>query len=249
MSNIDVVISSKVLTNRNEDNYPIFCYRVFNESFEKGGRFYFIHQNIKKYEYVENGVKEYKKPIKSIGFNKKTKKRDTNLTELDFKSMHPNLILNSCGIKCQSNLYDVPDVHRNVVKMFIIICFNAKSRKFALSALRIKLLNAKDKFDNPTPLMKGDFDKINNHFKITNPILYNNFYTGIGILLQKKDSDILNKIMKECVDNLIPMVPYHDSIVVKTINKDKAYNIMMKAYKEVAGFDPIIEEVPAGNLI
>ena len=50
MSNIDVVISSKVLTNRNEDNYPIFCYRVFNESFEKGGRFYFIHQNIKKYE-------------------------------------------------------------------------------------------------------------------------------------------------------------------------------------------------------
>ena len=251
MNDIEVVITTNILSNRNvNDLYQIFCYRVFNEDFSKGGRFYFECQNIKKYKNEITG--EIKKPIKSIGRNLKTHKPETNLIELDFKCMHPNLILNEENISCKKTLYDIEYndkvINREKVKKFLLICFNAESKRSALAALWSSLKNAEDKNGKRIPLYKGEFDIINEHFETYYPKLAENFYKGLGLYLQKKDSDIMSSIMKECVNNLIPMVPYHDSIVVKMKDKEKAIRIMNESYKKITGFDPIIEEVAAGNL-
>jgi hypothetical protein len=217
----------KVESNALNLNNSIYCYRIFNKDFTHGGRFYFLTQNLPK---DLNG----KKPIMAID-------GDKDLCELDFKSLHPNLTLNFLGIKCSSELYDAPNVDRARVKLFVLICFNSKNISQAAKAYRYHSIEN-------NIYKKGDFELICDFYKNKFPKLYNEFFLLTGPTIQFHDSNIMNSIMQGCIDKKIPMIPYHDSIVIRAAQKEKALKIMSNAYTDYVytltgkRFKPIIEE-------
>ena len=59
------------------------------------------------------------------------------------------------------------------------------------------------------------------------------FNTGAGLRLQRKDSDIVTKLLNEFVNNNIPLVTVHDSAIVQVRHVQSLKMLMAEAYSEV----------------
>jgi len=61
------------------------------------------------------------------------------------------------------------------------------------------------------------------------------FYTGFGVKLQFRDSQIAEKIMLHFARNGIPCLPIHDSFVMHHGYENELEEQMLRAYREVMG--------------
>jgi DNA-binding ferritin-like protein (Dps family) len=66
-------------------------------------------------------------------------------------------------------------------------------------------------------------------------------FSGVGLDLQNKDSQIMEKILMKLHDYGICGLPIHDSVLVEKKYTDLLYEIMMNAYEEVMGFEPVLK--------
>ena len=202
-------------------------YRVFNNSsFEQGGRFYGgWWQNI---------------PNKQDGNKLRHLVRiDNAITkEFDFKAMHPTILYNKAGLEVPADdVYTVKghEHHRDFFKTVFNAMLNAKN-KSGLSRsdkLKAKLLD----YGVDLTLLE-----VINILEDKHKAISDYFYTGIGLTLQKLDSDIAELIMLECASEGITALPIHDSMIGKSGHSHRVHEIMISAYKIHLGDTPKVDQ-------
>ena len=65
---------------------------------------------------------------------------------------------------------------------------------------------------------------------------------GIGKILQYEESRIAERVLIELTDKNIVCLPIHDSFIVAESNEKELVNAMTNAYKQVVGFNPLIDK-------
>ena len=72
--------------------------------------------------------------------------------------------------------------------------------------------------------------------------IQNRFFTRAWTWLQRLDSDIAEMVMLKMLNEEdIPVLPLHDSFIVRTIFKDILSDVMEKSFKEVIKGEPTID--------
>lgn len=184
-------------------------YRVFNNrSFEQGGRFYggwWQH------------AKKHLRPFITI---------DGQATvEADFKGLHPAILFAKAGLEIPPDPYSlVPGIADNET-----LRDHAKTTFLALLNATGTTKEPRN-FDSAAHGMtaKAFRQKVKDGF----PTLPGIFGTGIGLYLQREDSDMAEQIMLHFADKDVPVLPVHDSFIIAAENKDELVRVMQAVFYE-----------------
>lgn len=212
----------------------LYLFRVFNrggDRYQFGGRFY---------TKIFQGIPQNVRPSVTIdGYP---------TIELDFSAHHLRILYHKEGIDFQGEVYiyaksDTPNKDKRLIhKKIAMIAINAETRRSAILAVRNALIEEKKvgKFNSEIPTdnqLNVLYDGFLNHHK---PIAK---YVGAdaGIQLQRIDSDIMNEILVQLTKLKIVGLPIHDSVIVQIKHQEKLKELMIKYYKKLLKFNPIIE--------
>lgn len=236
-----------------EGRYVVpWCRRIFNESFDNGGRFYGSFQQLPKKE---------RDKILIDGFS---------TVEPDYSGYHINLLYTWEGRQFKGDPYDIEGIDRGLVKAVMLPLLNhenlaslaaqiTKSAKPEIKAAyerwqskqRLyeinRALGVRARQPEKPDYLKGFIEGIPastqgkliiEAIKKKHPLIAHHFGTkGIGLKLQKQDSEIMAAVLCKLAANGIPALPIHDSLRVKTINQFHTADIMKSEYKRMTGFD------------
>jgi hypothetical protein len=174
--------------------------------------------------------------------------------EVDYKGLHVAILSAQRGIEDNpKDRYDLGDQilpqfdlkqQRAIVKLLVLTAINAKTETATFQAFR---------YDQPTGSLEGkltniELSKLLEAFLSKNPHLREDLCSDKGIKLMYIDSQITEQIIKEFVDNNIPILSVHDSYLVETDRVDFLRNAMSKATIKLVGRDLAVEqEVPSYN--
>ena len=189
-------------------------YRVFNHSdeFNEGGRFYSFFQNIRSKRRPE---------LKING---------TDTTEIDYKSIHPQLLyLKATGSLMEGDPYTVAghEEYRKIYKKVLMILINSNNIGSCKRAIILALRNEGIKD------IKADVFIQNMKDKHTQIAKY--FHSGEGLRLQFIDSKIAEYIMLKSVDLGIPILGIHDSFITTVNNEEILTELMDEACLKIIG--------------
>lgn len=181
--------------------------------------------------------------------------------EADYKSLHCSILYEKEGIvldedwDCYANPNTLMSMNSEIVnarritdpkfnparslfKVAMLIMLNAKDYHSAVMALIQKYNNDQNKtLDKQEYAGIIEFDP---HFifevmKEHNSFIAKYFFSDSGIMLQKVDSDIMEYILKYCVERNIPVLPVHDSVIVPESKIGEVVRVMKEAFKIVVG--------------
>lgn len=171
--------------------------------------------------------------------------------EVDYVSFHPRMIYHRARIGAQGDLYALPsltDAHptfdsavlRKAIKTLWLVVINSSRRQLATARRsdRTELLR-EWKISLPECLHPADVIDL---ILKEHPQVADQFGVGVGLKLQAIDAQICEAILIEGANNGIPILPIHDSFVVRARDKDFLKTAMTYHYKAKLGFDPAIEE-------
>lgn len=219
--------------------------RKFKESFELTGRLYAPFTTWKKEHRLGitfSGVKAY---------------------SLDLSQLHPTLILRTQhGLEQETGLftglnadpYDMPDfflLPRAVHKTLVNACFNARSLDSAARALinaywRLdhedneyvcKIYKGRSKREGRKcfPGNKKEALKYIESFKFRHPQLADSVCSGIGLELQKSDSDYMINVIRIANEIQVPVLPVHDEVVFPETQLEIMKYVLSKAFSWTFG--------------
>lgn len=151
--------------------------------------------------------------------------------ELDFVAMHPQLLHAMEGLPFPDDPYRLPGCTRDEVKDAFLIGLNADSERSAIAALANKWsgehMGGEDD-ESTVPAdgsaseaggqnLKALRDRARFVLDATqrSTLLHKAFFTGIGLKLMRKDSDLLVAILIAAAREGIVALPIHDSLVVQ----------------------------------
>ncbi len=200
--------------------------RIFNINFTKGGRFY---------GGVESIPSELR-PLLNIN--------GSPTIEFDYASYQIRMLYHKRKINyiqdaysdlCTGNILN----ERDMYKLVALIVLNSSNEKAALKGIRNKfseqgLMDSKSKTDT---VLKAFIKNFEDH----HPQLKKYFYSGIGSELQFTDSEITNEILKYFTNKGILVLSVHDSFIIAEEHKDVLLMKMIKEYKKVFRFAPVIK--------
>lgn len=219
-------------------SYDIQIRKVFNNnSWNHGGRSYVVGKGAK---------------VMTRTFREEITIDGEPTVELDFKSLHPNILACKMGIKLPDNFdpygiemegYD-KSVLRKICKVLLLCAFNANSIESAIGATIGEFIIQTD--DNDVPLINAwkqqgsvpvvvEFKRIAEKLCEHNSYAADYFFSGIGLELQNIDSRIMDAIIELFLENGEFVLPVHDSILIAERLKDFGLECMRTAYKHVLG--------------
>lgn len=198
-------------------------YRVFNNGdFEEGGRFFggwWQHAN-----------KHLRRTITIDG---------QPTVEADFKGLHPAMLFAKHGLPIPPDPYAlVPgiadnDTLRGHAKTTFLALLNAGKRGTS---------EPKD-FD---PAKHGMTAKtFRQSVRDAFPMLPGIFGTGIGLRLQREDSDLAERIMLHFADRHVPVLPVHDSFIIAARHRDELVRVMQAVFHDAYGQKPTVTVTPS----
>lgn len=156
--------------------------------------------------------------------------------EVDYSALHPSILAHQQGVKLTSDPYmldqqvtkAIPmDEQRAVVKILVLISINAKDRHSAIKAFQ-KANKA---------YTKADLLALLDAFVEKHPYLSDSLCSDKGIRLMYLDSQITTHIINEFVALNKPILPIHDSYVVKVSDRELLRGAMRRASMAVLGVD------------
>jgi hypothetical protein len=192
--------------------------RIFARgSMDKGGRFY---------RGWWQGIPSMYRPHIVIN-GKKT-------VEVDFSSMHLNMLYAELSIKFPEDPnYDAYDLGLNN--------WNGKSdpRRKIIKVAVNALLNDEDQVYSLNKEMQDSLGLTNEEFhlalKKAHPKIYGLITSDIGLKLQKKDSDIAERVLLWFTGEGIPCLPIHDSFIVPAGYVHYLKTVSKAVYEEIIG--------------
>lgn len=231
-----------------EDGSPVipFVYRVFNVDFKHGGRFYFHSQTEKK---------SAREGIKIDG---------EETVELDYKALHFNLLYAMSNVQLNGDPYIIEGYSRKVIKLAMLSFINSENRsswcgnitrsgnpELVKKAQKWKALPNNQKNSKWRKGFEGLIEGIPENTKgreLANAIDENHSYikdlfhtTNIGLILQRKDSEIMSYCLTALAERGIPTLPYHDGIRCQVSKLLEVKEIMENSYKYCTGFSIIVD--------
>lgn len=144
--------------------------------------------------------------------------------EIDFNSLHINMLYHMEGKVPPSNPYIYTGTKRKIVKKVGLIAINARNRRATTGASK-KHFNENDISFN----VKEILDEFLEHNKEIKKYLC----SDIGIKLQYLDSTIMKKILEKCIKKKKIALSVHDSVIVQKEDKEYIINVMKAAYYSV----------------
>lgn len=132
---------------------------------------------------------------------------------------------------------DVHDPLRNLAKLAILIGMNSKDVSSAVSAMSSKV-----HADRKKEWTEQKFYAIDGKIPVSdilravcdhNDFISENFFSDVGIILQKYDSDIALKVIESVIQSGSAVLAYHDSFIVKESVKDVLRQAMVDAWYDV----------------
>jgi len=214
----------------------VLLYRVFNKTFELGGRFYG--------PWWQGVPKKLRKDITIDGYP---------VVELDYKSLHPRILYLKEGVALAGDPYTLPGYgtpFRPIIKLLLNCGINAESSQKAMKAVRNEIAN---NFS-----LLGKFKEC-----LTNTWLQNAWSamcryhsaivqylgTGYGLKLQRVDSDMAEYIMLQMGRKGIPVLCIHDSFVAPNVHEQTLRAVMIDASRKYAGgCIPVENKMPENSL-
>ena len=188
-------------------------YRVFNEEFWLGGRFYG--------PWLQSVPKHLRKHATING---------NRTVALDFSSLHIYICYAKKGIRPpKGDLYklNVKGFNRDIAKKVCLIAINAKDRGVAFGALKAE---SDDRGWNLTPYQINRY--IDAFAKKHEPIS-DYFFSGFGTTAQFIDSQIAEHILLNLKDQGVPCIPIHDGFIVEEQHVDKLADAMDDACLDI----------------
>ena len=214
-----------------------FVRRVYGRgSFEANGRF---HGG-----FWQSVGEDYRKHITLDGFN---------TVELDYKSLHPNILRVQQGEEPVTDVYTMGtepilerfdlEQQRNIMKLLVMIVLNAANEDKAYQGFRQQFVTPKDKPNNPrASITKKEFNLLTAAFANKHPCLENQIAADKGIQLMNTDSQIVEEIIKTFNKLGKPLLTVHDSIIVREQDEVLARTEMTKASTKVIGIELRFDE-------
>ncbi len=188
----------------------IQLYRVFNNgTFAQGGRFYG--------GWWQHSRRHFRPLITLNG---------EATIEADFTGLHPSMLFAKHGLPIPKDPYALV---RGVDG-------DATLRKHAKTTF-VAMLNANRggteeprNFDSAHYGMSGK--EFQSRVRGAFPMLPNIFGSGIGLHLQREDSDLAEQVMLHFIDRGIPILPIHDSFIVAQRHENELVQVMADTFKQ-----------------
>jgi hypothetical protein len=200
-------------------------HRVFNgteaDNWSKGGRFY-------------GGwwLQIPKEMRRDIFIN------DRPTVEVDYKALHPNLLLNEpvydpydLGELVLPELITTLSEQRTVVKSLVLMAINATSADKAYSAFR----RARKTNDPYKKLKNPHLQALLDAFSDKYPELKGKLTTGQALGLMNLDSQIANLVIDYFTQQGIPVLCIHDSFVIQHDKESELKQVLHNASVQIAG--------------
>ena len=204
-----------------------YIYRVFNEDFKTGGRYY---------DGIESNMPKILRNLLYINGDKTIEK--------DFSGMHIRMLYNLKGENPRGNFYDDlsgdDPVLRNLYKLIALISINAGSQKAVYKAIRNKTKNSELKSLFPEKITDDSIKFYYNIWLKAHSKIAEYFNSDIGVKLQYKDSLISSGVIKHFTRKGIPVLVIHDSFIVNDKYSAELVEVMKKEYKKQLGYEPEI---------
>lgn len=199
--------------------------RVFNCTFDLGGRFY-AH-------WCQGLPRELRRHILING---------EPIQELDFKALHPSLLYAEAGIPVPGEVYlptDWPPEQRNVFKVLMLSALNAETEAAAIKGARYDIFTKYPELlehkDEENILTNEWLQSALSALKETHKPIARHFCTGVGLRLQHVDSRIAERVMHELLDQGIVSLCEHDSFLVAVSHVEELRRAMFNASVAVCG--------------
>jgi hypothetical protein len=176
--------------------------------------------------------------------------------ELDFSCLHPRMLYATKGIQYDLDVYrEVFDdgEARSLVKTLVNADLNAPPGKSALRGVANKVRKIRNR------IWSGKREKISDknlallrayethgsrgrelldRFRQVHGPLTEFLGTGIGLELQRTESDIIMDVMMHFTEQGIVCLPVHDSVIIAAQHADELLEAMQEAYKRyMSGFE------------
>lgn len=222
-----------------------FLRRIFNTSFEMGGRYY-----------TQLGVIQTMSPEDRLKITVDGRK----CCEIDACALHPSILATRAGINVDYDPYDfeVPaeidyeaieqhktkygkeqyDPIRNLNKIAVLLAFNNKTRGAALQSISRKLRDDANLPEKDRMYFGINFIDINQlyaNMSNRNLAISESFGSNAGAFLQWLDSTWIERVLGYMIQLNIPAIPVHDSIVCPEDCIDSVDKAMTLAYAQSFG--------------
>ena len=209
-----------------------FIRRIFSRgSWKSNGRFYG--------GFWQQVGSDYRKNIRING---------SPTVELDYSSLHPNILLVEQGSQPSKDVYTLSNTpilqrfdlrtQRKIIKMAVMMLLNADSINKAYNALMNTYKTPKGKpIDPRSTITYPEFELYVQALITKHPSLRNLIGKDQGIRLMYVDSQIIEEIIKKFTERNIPILCVHDSIIVEEQHVDLARQEMRSATKKIIGIE------------
>jgi len=210
------------------DYTRIRLYRIFNEDFTSGGRFY--------RGWWQNIPRELRKHITIDG---------EPCSELDYSGQHLLLLYDFEGdeyswLRGLNNdpysLEDYGEDVRDLLKRSVLVLVNSSNETQAIRAIREKINYEFPYLDSTDVYIRSLIEALADK----HPEIEEHLFSGRGGELQYQDSQIAEYVLKDMQARGQPVLPVHDSFIVQDKYLAHLYSSMKESYR-MLGVDSIPE--------
>ncbi|MFW6002580.1 MAG: hypothetical protein ACOCQD_04505 [archaeon] len=198
--------------------------RIYNESFEQGGRFY--------RGWWQGLPSEFRQYIQING---------NKVTELDYASIHPYLLYAKKGLAMPANdMYSIDGMskkERRIAKVILLTIFNINKDQDPIKPILYEM-----NWNKGIELNKDEALHILNKLKDKHKPISEFFASGVGGNLQRIDSDIAENIMLRLMEQNIVSLPIHDSFIVQKEYSSNLHQAMIEEAQNITGQLPRIDK-------
>lgn len=191
----------------------LVCRRIFKGDWQTGGRLYCAAQNLPKAD---------RRLLKVDG---------EQVTELDFKSLHPRLLYQSVGKTAPEDCYAIEGIERKLVKKIALIATSTSCKRKAIQAVTYRCR-----------LAHHDAVRLLDLFERKHSSIKHLLYCSSWQWLQYQDSEIAHHVLHLLAASNTPVLPIHDSFIVPSSQAERLQNAMQSAYEACTGAKPEISK-------
>ena len=154
------------------------------------------------------------------------------VAEVDFVCLHPTLLYDLCRLERPwlNDLYAYlgagTEDERNALKVAVNVLLNARSKRSAICAIENDLPKHGLKW-NATDVVRGVEEKL---LDVKNRFCNN---VSTGLWLQNVESEIMSRVVEMFVQENAPLLPVHDSSIVRERDVDKLVERMGQCFLSV----------------
>jgi hypothetical protein len=206
-----------------------FLHRVFNDpDLQTGGRFYG--------GWWQNIPREYRPQLAVNG---------KRMVELDYSNQHPSILYAQEGVIRPADCYSGVLSPSQLSDEFR----HGELRDMVKAAFNAMLNSPKPLRQAPAGVKPSKFRlkwaELSNAIIAFHEPIAHHFYTGVGLRLQRLDSDIAEKVLVHFAEKGIAILPLHDSFLMHQGYESTLEPVMRAAFETVVGVSPKIDRKEA----